>query len=73
MSDGGPAGPGLLNKKIMKSQVFPPPGGTLRVFPPRLGVLEDFGKFHPISWFGWGMDSSVMGSGPTVHDPGDGQ
>ena len=49
------------------------PGGTLRVSPPRLRVLEISAKFHPISWIGWGMDSSVMGSGPTVHDPGHGQ
>ena len=49
------------------------PGGTLRVSPPRLRVLEIFAKFHPISWIGWGMDSLVMGSGLTVHDPGHGQ
>ena len=46
------------------------PGGTLRVFPPRLRVLEISAKFHPVSWIGWGMDSLVMGSGLTVHDPG---
>ena len=48
----------------------PPLGGTLRVSPPRPRVLEIVAKFHPISWIGWGMDSLVMGSGLTVHDPG---
>ena len=48
------------------------PGGTLRVFPPRLRVLAVFAKFHPISRIPWKWTPRHPVGCRGVHDPGHG-
>ena len=48
------------------------PGGTLRVLPPRLRVLEISAKFHPISRIPWKWTPRHPVGCRGVHDPGHG-